>query len=92
MRPLQTRLFGVDVGTCRTHRFQNGYQKIMVGVEHPMADRDGYAFLHHMVYKSAGFDIDPSKTVGHSNGNKKDNRISNLIVVDRKPKPAHLSA
>src|SRR3990167_3611644 len=61
----------------------HGYIKVRVGIEHPLADSNGYAYEHLLVWISSG-NRKPSnyETLHHRTGNKKDNRLSNLI--DRK--------
>lgn len=62
----------------------NGYAKIRVGRTHPLADPNGYAYEHLVVWCSAG---NPRPVNGqilhHKNEVKTDNRIENLEVVSR---------
>ena len=45
----------------------------------PMAKSDRYVFQHRLVMaRSLGRPLDPSETVHHINGDKKDNRLENL--------------
>lgn len=59
-----------------------GYAKIKVGRGHPLADSNGYAYEHLLVWVAAG---NPRPTRGtvlhHRNGNKTDNRLENLELL-----------
>lgn len=61
-----------------------GYVKIRVGVEHPLADPNGYAYEHLLVWCAAGL---PSPADGellhHMNEDKTDNRFGNLELIAR---------
>lgn len=63
---------------------EDGYVKVRVGVEHPLADPNGYAYEHLVVWCAAGR---PKPTEGetlhHVNENKTDNRIGNLELLTR---------
>lgn len=62
----------------------HGYLKVQVGVDHPLADPNGYAYLHHLVICSAlGRLLGPDETVDHDDENKLNNRLGNLIVRTR---------
>lgn len=50
--------------------------------EHPLARKDGYLFEHRQVAFDAGLLSDTSLHVHHINGNKSDNRIENLEILD----------
>lgn len=62
----------------------HGYAKIRVGVEHPLADPNGYAYEHLVVWVSAG---NPAPEKGfllhHQNDQKSDNRLCNLECISR---------
>ncbi len=52
---------GHHVRGSRSHRWndglsrhEDGYIKVSVGKAHPLADPNGYAFLHLLVWRSAG--------------------------------------
>ena len=67
-----------------------GYTKVRVGVGHPLADPNGYAYEHILVWVSAG-NQRPQKgeIVHHVNENKDDNRIENLKLMTRSVHNAH---
>lgn len=57
----------------------HGYVLIRVGVEHPLADPNGYAYEHLVVWVSAGRQRPPKGwLLHHANEVKSDNRLSNL--------------
>lgn len=57
-----------------------GYIKIIVG-NHTRADRDGYVFEHLMVMeKHIGRPVLESECVHHIDGNRENNKISNLML------------
>jgi len=62
----------------------NGYVKIRVGKEHPLADPNGYAYEHLVVWCAAG-NPRPAKgwLLHHRNDDKTDNRIGNLELKRR---------
>lgn len=57
----------------------NGYVKVRVGREHPLADQNGYTYEHLLVWVSAG-NPRPAKgwLIHHKNEVKTDNRLSNF--------------
>lgn len=62
----------------------HGYTKIRVGTEHPLADPNGYAYEHLVVWVSAGFaPPGPNEILHHRNEDKSDNRINNLELLTR---------
>ncbi len=70
-----------------------GYAKVRVGKDHPLADPNGYAYEHLLVWVSAGKPR-PSKDqiLHHRNESKQDNRIDNLRLMNRGVHNAHHNA
>ena len=62
---------------------RNGY--ILVHKpEHPYAHQSGYILEHRLIMeKHIGRYIEPDEEIHHINGIKKDNRITNLLLVNR---------
>lgn len=67
-----------------------GYARIRVGVEHPLADHQGYAYEHRLVWASAHGAIPKGKELHHLNGDKLDNRLENLQLVKKTSHPRGL--
>lgn len=69
---------------------EDGYVKIRVGTDHPLADPNGYAYEHLVVWCAAG-NPRPSQdeTLHHKNEDKTDNRYSNLELLTRCEHNAH---
>lgn len=66
-----------------------GYAKIRVG-NHPLADPNGYAYEHLVVWAAAGRDLPlAGETLHHVNGDKGDNRIENLELLSRSDHNRH---
>lgn len=62
----------------------DGYVKVRVGVEHPLADPNGYAYEHLMVWAAAGRELpQENELLHHRNEVKSDNRLSNLELMTR---------
>jgi hypothetical protein len=60
----------------------DGYKKIRVGVYHPLADSNGYAYEHVIIYTSVfGAESVRDRIVHHRNGDKLDNRLENLMLM-----------
>lgn len=63
----------------------HGYTKIRVGTDHPLADPNGYAYEHLVVWVSSGRPRPTrGQTLHHKNENKDDNRLSNLELLTRR--------
>jgi hypothetical protein len=62
----------------------DGYVKIRVGAEHPLADPNGYAYEHLVVWAAAGRPLPrEDELLHHRNEVKSDNRLSNLQLLTR---------
>lgn len=62
----------------------NGYVKVRVGVGHPLADPNGMAYEHLLVWVAAGNQRPNDKQIiHHINEDKTDNRIANLRLMLR---------
>lgn len=62
----------------------SGYVKVRVGKTHPLADPNGYAYEHLIVWVSAGNKRpDSDEILHHNNEDKTDNRIENLRLMKR---------
>jgi hypothetical protein len=63
---------------------EDGYVKIRVGVDHPLADPNGYAYEHLIVWASAGRDLPADdELLHHESEDRTDNRLSNLELMKR---------
>lgn len=61
-----------------------GHVKVRVGKGHPLADPNGWAYEHLVVWVSAGNKRPKrSEVIHHINDDKTDNRIENLRVMSR---------
>lgn len=63
----------------------HGYVKVRVGIEHPFADPNGYAYEHELVWVSASTSgrVPPGHVIHHSNEHKTDNQLANLELLTR---------
>lgn len=84
------RVYGIQIrdsfhtGRILTH---NGYVMVRKP-DHPCADGKGYIRLHRLIMEKAiGRILGPNEVVHHKNGEKTDNRIENLLLID---KPNHV--
>jgi len=58
--------------------------KVRVGIEHPLADKNGYAYEHLIVWVSSGNHTPKeNETIHHRSGDKTDNRLINLMLTDK---------
>lgn len=81
----------------RQHRWRpggqvasNGYVKVRVGRGHPLADPNGYAYEHLVVWCAAGRPRPKSgHIIHHKNHDKTDNRLENLEAIPRGKHNAH---
>lgn len=63
----------------------HGYVKVRVGINHPLADKNGYAYEHLVVWQQAGRQIpEAGQIIHHRNEDKTDNRLSNLELLTRR--------
>lgn len=61
-----------------------GYKKVLQP-KHPKADNRGYVMEHILVWEQeTGVSIPPNCCIHHLNGNKSDNRIENLCMMQHK--------
>lgn len=61
-----------------------GYVKVRVGRDHPLADPNGYAYEHLIIWCAAGKPKPQSGQVMHRrNGDRTDNRLKNLELLKR---------
>ena len=62
----------------------HGYLKERVGVGHPLADSKGYCYSHVLVWAASGRPMPKAhETIHHISGDRRDNRLSNLVVLSR---------
>jgi hypothetical protein len=62
----------------------NGYVKLRVGKDHPLADPNGYAYEHLVIWISAGNPMPKrDEVIHHKNEQKADNRLQNLELKKR---------
>lgn len=61
-----------------------GYVKVRVGITHPLADPNGYAYEHLLVWISAGRPAPTDEQIlHHKNEFKTDSRLDNLELLTR---------
>lgn len=62
----------------------HGYVLVRLGVGHPLANSRGVAYEHHVVWAASGRAMPHAhETIHHRNGQKDDNRLSNLQIISR---------
>ena len=62
----------------------DGYAKVRVGRKHPLADPNGYAYEHLLVWVSAGNPLPKiNEIIHHKDEDKQHNEIDNLILKTR---------
>lgn len=62
-------------------RTKSGYRQ-RLNPNHPRADSNGYVMEHILVWEeSTGISVPPNCCIHHLNGNKSDNRIENLCIM-----------
>jgi len=61
----------------------HGYVKVRVGVGHPLADPNGFAYEHVLVWVSAYGPVPQAHVIHHRNEDKTDNRLRNLELLTR---------
>lgn len=71
---------------------EHGYVKVRVGHGHPLADPNGYAYEHALVWTAAHGPVPSGHVLHHANGDKTDNRLSNLDLLIRKEHNRHHAA
>ena len=63
---------------------KDGHVRVRVGKSHPLADPNGYAYEHLLVWVAAGNPRPPCGwLLHHANECKTDNRLSNLELMTR---------
>jgi HNH endonuclease len=67
-----------------------GYIKVRVGRDHPLADPNGYAYEHLLVWVAAGLPPPAqNELLHHKDENKKNNRLDNLELKTRSAHGEH---
>jgi len=65
-------------------KHEEGYAKLRVGVGHPLADPNGYAYEHLVIWVAAGNRRPaPDEVLRFKNGDRSDCRIENLVLAKR---------
>lgn len=71
--PKAGQVYGA-AGTPVGHVWKDGYVRIGI-------TRDGHQYAHRLIYEACHGPIQPGLCIDHKNGNRADNRISNLDAV-----------
>lgn len=72
---------------------EDGYVKVRVGTDHPLADPNGYAYEHLVVWCAAGRPRPgDGETLHHRDEDKTNNRLGNLELLTRGEHNAHHNA
>lgn len=72
---------------------EHGYVKVRVGRVHPLADPNGYAYEHLIVWAAAGRALPgPDELIHHIDEDKTNNRIDNLELKTRSEHAIHHNA
>lgn len=61
----------------------HGYSRVRVGIDHPLADVNGYCYEHTLVWVAAGRTVPPGYLLHHKNEVPTDNRLENLELLTR---------
>lgn len=69
---------------------EDGYVKVRVGREHPLADPNGYAYEHLLVWAASGRPLPAdNQLIHHKDEDKTNNRLDNLEIKTRSEHGAH---
>lgn len=69
---------------------EEGYVKLRVGKNHPLADPNGYAYEHLVIWAAAGNPLPASdELLHHRDENKRNNRLENLERITRSGHATH---
>jgi hypothetical protein len=72
---------------------EHGYIKVRVGAGHPLADPNGYAYEHLLVWAAASRPLPgPDELIHHKDEDKANNRLDNLELRTRSSHATHHNA